>query len=161
PLGPPGRRRPPGPGCDSNHWEVGMRHPALLAAGLVALTVAAASCTGSGNGDGSGRGPITLVRGKDTTGKLARLLHRRDTLHPNERVHLVELPEKADDQRSLLAQNAQARSHLFDVLALDIVWTPEFAARGWIVSLDGAGIDTSRLLRQAVGTGVYQGHRYS
>jgi multiple sugar transport system substrate-binding protein len=142
-----------------------MRHPVSMVAALVAVTITAASCTGSTPGsdtsDPDGRGPITLVRGKDTTGKLRLVLEPWNRSHPGEQVTFLDLPEKADDQRSQLAQNAEARSHRFDVLALDVVWTPEFAARGWIARLDDRGIDVSGLLPTAVKTGMYQGGRYS
>jgi len=138
-----------------------MRHPVSIVAALAVLTITATSCTGPTPNDGSGRGPITFVRGKDISGKSPPMLDRWNRFHPDERVTLVELPEKADDQRSQLVQYAQARSDRFDVLALDVVWTAEFAARQWIVPLDGAGINTSRLLRSAADTGVYQGHRYA
>jgi multiple sugar transport system substrate-binding protein len=138
-----------------------MRHPVWTVAALAALTITAASCSGPTPDGGSGRGPITLVRGKDTTGKLRQLLQPWNQSHPSEKVTLLELPEKADDQRSQLVQNAQARSHRFDVLAIDLVWTAEFAARKWIVPLDGSGIDASHLLPATAQTGVYSGHRYS
>jgi len=136
-----------------------MRHPISMVAALVAVTVTAASCAGPTPNDGSGRGPITLVRGRDTSGKLRPLLEQWNQSHPNERVTLLELPENADGQRSQLVQYLQARSDRFDVLALDVVWTAEFAAHGWIVPLDG--IDTSRLLPPAVKTGAYGGHHYA
>jgi multiple sugar transport system substrate-binding protein len=138
-----------------------MRHPGSMIAALVALTITAASCTVPAPNDGSGRGPITLARGRDTTGKLPPLLDEWNRTHPTERVTLVELPERADDQRSQMVQYLQASSDRFDVLALDTVLTPEFAARGWIVPLDGAGIDVSHLLPSALATGVYKRTRYS
>jgi hypothetical protein len=45
-----------------------MRHPGSMIAALVALTITANSCTVPAPDDGSGRGPITLARGRDTTG---------------------------------------------------------------------------------------------
>jgi multiple sugar transport system substrate-binding protein len=136
-----------------------MKRLMWTAAALV-VALAAGGCTASPGKD-SDRGPITLVRGKDTTGKLAPLLDRWNAAHPGERVTMLESPEKADDQRSILVQNAMARGHRFDVLALDLVWVPEFAARGWVLPLDGPDIDTDQFLPSAVRTGSYQGRRYA
>lgn len=135
-------------------------------AALVATVVGA--CSGStpsgdssanGGGDNA-RGPITLATGKDTTGKLQKILDQWNTAHPDEKVTMFELSEKADDQRSAMVQNFQARSDRFDVVNADVIWTAEFAARGWIDPLDGK-IDTSALLPATVETGKYNGKLYA
>jgi multiple sugar transport system substrate-binding protein len=145
-----------------------MRNSRLTVVASAALVAAAVSaCSGStpdnsgakGGGDSS-RGPITYATGKDTTGKLQTLLDRWNAAHPDEKVTLIELPESADDQRGAMVQNFQARSSRFDVVAADVVWTAEFAARGWIEPLDGK-IDTSSLLPATVETAKYNGKLYA
>ena len=48
------------------------------------------------------------------------------------RVQRETLPASSDEQHLFYAINLQARSHEFDVLALDTIWTAEFAQAGWL-----------------------------
>lgn len=136
----------------------------IVAASFTVLAVAASGCSGSTPGGNSksdnGRGPITFATGKDTTGKLQGLLDEWNKAHPSEKVTLVELSENADDQRNAMVQNFQAKSSRFDVVNSDVVWTAEFAARGWIRPLNGQ-IDTSALLPATVATATYNGKLYA
>lgn len=120
------------------------RYRALVALGA-ALTLGAGltGCGGSGGGASStpsakaltGVGPITLATGKDTTGTYNSILAEWNKLHPDQKATLIELPEDADQQRTQMLQNAQTKSDAFSILNLDVVWTPEFAANGWVQQL--------------------------
>lgn len=137
-----------------------------IAASLAALAVIASGCSGSTpgssgkSGSDNGRGPITFATGKDTTGKLQGLLDEWNKAHPSEKVTMVELSEKADDQRNAMVQNFQAKSSRYDVVNSDVVWVAEFAARGWIAPLDG-DIDTSGMLPATVATATYNNKLYA
>jgi multiple sugar transport system substrate-binding protein len=48
------------------------------------------------------------------------------------RVRRETLPASSDEQHLFYAINLQARSSEFDVLALDVAWTAEFAQAGWL-----------------------------
>jgi len=48
------------------------------------------------------------------------------------RVRREALPASSDEQHLFYAINLQARSREFDVLALDTIWTAEFAQAGWL-----------------------------
>ncbi|MBU8823227.1 ABC transporter substrate-binding protein [Mycolicibacterium goodii] len=52
------------------------------------------------------------------------------------------LPKGADDQRLQLARRLTGNDKSLDVMALDVVWTAEFAEAGWVVPLseDPAGL---------------------
>ncbi|MCG5215958.1 ABC transporter substrate-binding protein [Streptosporangium sp. KLBMP 9127] len=132
---------------------------------LVSVTLAVmllAGCTGPGEeaapevGTG-GTGPITLVIGRDTTSYLRPLLDRWNAAHPGEPVTLLELPEAADEQRAQMVANLQAKSERYDVLALDVIRTAEFADAGWIIPLERAMFPLDRFLPPVVDTAVYQG----
>lgn len=59
-----------------------------------------------------------------------------NTAHPGgPRVEPVTLPEAADGQRQLMAVELGAGLPSFDVLELDVIWTAEFASRGWLTDL--------------------------
>lgn len=105
--------------------------------------------------DASGTGPVTLVTGRDRAGYLQGLLDSWNTGHPGERATLVELPDAADEVRAQLAEGLARGSDRFDVVNLDVVWTAEFAEKGWIAPLD-AGMAPAGLLPSAVGTGRWR-----
>jgi multiple sugar transport system substrate-binding protein len=140
----------------------------MLAAGALAAAAALAlsSCGGSepeeeGGGGAEARGPITYAQGKDTTGKLKPILDDWNTQHPNEKVTFLELPEAADEQRNAMVQNFQAKSDAYDVVAADVIWTAEFAAREWVVELDMAKYGGDTILQPAVETGKYEDKLYA
>jgi multiple sugar transport system substrate-binding protein len=140
----------------------------LFSANVIATCIALAltvSCKdsrdGQGKGDGEARGPITLAGGKDVTGKLHLLLDKWNQNHPNEKVALLELPESADEQRNSIVQNFQAKSSRYDVIKTDVVWTAEFAARGWVEPLEEGRFATDRILRTAADTAKYEGKLYA
>lgn len=57
------------------------------------------------------------------------------------RIEQVSLPKGADDQRLQLARRLTGNDRSLDVMALDVVWTAEFAEAGWALPLsaDPAG----------------------
>lgn len=143
----------------------------VLRGATVAVALAlVASCGGGSTGAPKappaaqpleGRGPITLVRGKDTTGNVKNQIDEWNKQHPNEQVRLIELPESADDQRQQLVQNAQTKSDAYSVVALDVVWTAEFAANRWVAELPAAQFGLDKLLKPAVETAQYRGRLYA
>nr|WP_225312121.1 ABC transporter substrate-binding protein [Microbispora cellulosiformans] len=113
--------------------------------------------TGAGPTTGTGgTGPITLAIGRDTTAYLRPLLDRWNQGHPDERVTLLELPEASDEQRAQMVANLQARNDVYDVLALDVMWTAEFADAGWIVPLDRSLFPLDKLLGGVADTAIYR-----
>lgn len=47
-------------------------------------------------------------------------------------IELVPLPADADQQREQLVRRLAARDSAIDIIGMDIIWTAEFAAAGWI-----------------------------
>src|SRR5262245_40639829 len=139
----------------------------LAIIGVLALAAGLSACgggestTASKPGGFEGRGPITLATGKDTTGTLAAQLAKWNGDHPNEKVNLVELPESADQQRQQFIQNAQTKSDAYTVLNMDVVWTAEFAANGWIQELREADFPLAQMLPSTVETGKYFNKLYA
>jgi multiple sugar transport system substrate-binding protein len=138
-----------------------MRHRRVLAAtSALALALGMAACGGtedSGPGAGKleGTGPVTFVTGKDTSGNLAAQVKAWNDAHANEKVTVIELPESADQQRQQMVQNAQTKSDAYGVLNLDVIWTAEFAANGWIEELKESDFPIDKLLPTTVETGKY------
>jgi multiple sugar transport system substrate-binding protein len=109
----------------------------------------------------SGQGPITFVTGADTIGYLQPLLDRWNAANPGGRVTLIQLPADADDQHAQMVANLQARNGLYDVLNMDVVWTPEFASAGWIVPLNPRSLPLGQFLRPAVDTAEWDGRLWA
>ena len=71
---------------------------------------------------------------------LRRQIQRFNDAHPRIAVTLRATPDAADQRHQLYVQWLNARACEPDILQLDVVWTPEFAAAGWI----GASIGSAR-----------------
>jgi multiple sugar transport system substrate-binding protein len=143
-----------------------MRARTLAATGaVVALAVSslvACSSSGGGGGSNTGHGAITFVTGKDNSGTWPVLAARWNKLHPDEKVTVKQQSDQADQQLSDLEQHFQAKDSGYDVVTVDVVWTAEFAAKGWIVPLTGKfSLDTSPLLPATVKAATYNGTLYA
>jgi len=137
----------------------------------VCLVSTAMIIAGCGGGGGSGdaaktganaRGPITFVTGKDNSGTLPFIADTWNAAHPNEKVTIKQQSDQADQQLSDLEQHFQAKDAGYDVVTVDVVWSAEFAAKGWIIPLTGQyTLDTSTLLPATVKAASYNGKLYA
>lgn len=143
------------------------RTTGAIAVGLAAALVLT-GCNGGGDGGGDtdagtdGRGPITFAMGTNDAGKLQPIIEAWNAENPDEEVSLVELPQEADGQRDALVQSLQAQSGDYDVMALDVTWTAEFAANQWLQPLtEDFALDTSGLLQATVDSATYMDTLYA
>jgi multiple sugar transport system substrate-binding protein len=142
-----------------------------LAAGLgVSAVLLAAACSGGGGSSGgasggaadTARGPITFVTGKDNSNVWSSTIQKWNSAHPNEKVTLKEQSDNADQQHDDIVQHLQAKDASYDIVTVDVIWTAEFAAKGWLVPLKGAfALDTSKLLKPTVTAATYNGTLYA
>lgn len=79
--------------------------------------------------------------GTDSATFAAIAEHCTDRLGGRFVIRQLSLPRSADDQRLQLARRITGDDHTLDVMALDVVWTAEFAQAGWALPLsaDPAG----------------------
>jgi multiple sugar transport system substrate-binding protein len=70
---------------------------------------------------------------------VAKQLKRFMELNPAIRVELQRTPDDASQRHQLYVQWLNARVGNPSILQLDVVWTPEFAAAGWVLPLDRYG----------------------
>lgn len=149
----------------------------LAATGLTAITLVACGDTSSNGDNGTaggtgadpaetsntdGRGPITFAMGANDTDKLTPIIEAWNAEHPDEEVTLHELAGEADAQRETLVQSLQAGNSDYDVMALDVIWTAEFAANEFLAPLEGdLAVDTSGLLDATVESGTYNDTLYA
>ncbi|XTR51365.1 ABC transporter substrate-binding protein [Pseudarthrobacter sp. So.54] len=142
----------------------------VATAGVLALTLSACGGGGGGStpaaGDAEqgldGRGPITYVQGKDNSNVVRPLIEKWNAAHPDEKVTFKEQTDSADQQHDDLVQNFQAKNPNYDVASVDVVWTAEFAAKGWLQPLkDKMALDTSKMLKPTVESASYKGTLYA
>ena len=147
-----------------------MRRAAIAATAATALVLAGCSSDdNAGSDDNSsaapagGRGPITIVEGQDPLNTaLESNIADWNADHPDEQVTYKPLATEANDQYDDIAQRMQARSDEYDLIAVDVTNTAEFAANGWLRPLEGDfAIDTEGLLPATVESGTYNGTLYA
>jgi trehalose/maltose transport system substrate-binding protein len=145
------------------------RRRLAVCAGIAAASLVAAACGGGDNNSSSNatagasaRGPITFVTGKDNTGTWAQVIAKWNSAHPNEKVTLKEQSDQADQQHDDIVQHMQAKDVSYDIVTVDVIWTAEWAAKGWLVPLkDKFALDTSKLLKATVDAATYNGTLYA
>jgi multiple sugar transport system substrate-binding protein len=92
---------------------------------------------------------------------LRRQIARFNGEHPAIRVEQRATPDAADQRHQLYVQWLNARAGDPDILQLDVVWTPEFAAAGWILSLDRFHPDTSAFFPATLGANRWRDRLYA
>ncbi len=143
-----------------------IRRRALLAALTVGALTASAACTSGPPPAPTGAasvstanwdevGPIVYAQGKDASGTVKAQVAEWNDAHPNEQVELRELSDSTDEQRAAMVERAQAKSGEFAVMAIDVVWTTEFAANGWLEALPADRFPTEGYFKSAVESGTY------
>src|SRR2546423_9534974 len=142
----------------------------MVIAGAIGVVMTLSAC-GGGSKSGGGstpaagvfdqKGAITLATGKDTSGYLQSALNKWNQAHPSEQVRLIELPESADQQRQQMIQNAQTKSDAYTILNVDVVWTAEFAANGWIEQLPADKFPIDKILKGPAATAKYFNKLYA
>src|SRR5579859_6403870 len=132
----------------------------MLAAGLAGCSASAAAPGGTATA-GDGIGPVTFAIGKDNSGWLQDVINGWNQQYPGQKVTLLLLPEAANDQLAQLVANLQAKSDLYDVIDMDVIWTAEFASNGWIIPLPQEQFPLGDFLKPAVDTAMYQGRLYA
>ncbi|MEU6473535.1 ABC transporter substrate-binding protein [Streptomyces massasporeus] len=129
---------------------------------VVVLTGYVAAGARAGEPSGSDRGPLTLATAGDLTGYLGPLLEGWNRTHPGEKVTLVELPDSADEtQAQMVTDLRDGDRSRFDVLNIDVNWTSEFAAAGWIRPLPRDRFPLKTFLQPVVDTATYDGQLYA
>jgi len=140
---------------------------ALLGAFALVLSACSSSTT-SGSSSATpasglaSRGPITYVQGKDNSNVVRPLVAQWNAAHPTEKVTFKEQTDNANQQHDDLVQNLQAKNPNYDVMSVDVIWTAEFAAKGWLQPLTGTlAINTAPMLPATVKTATYKGVLYA
>jgi len=131
--------------------------------------VLAATLILAGAGLPAGCAPQPSVRALTFSGSVVgregevmrRQLDRFRSANPSIRVELRATPDAADARHQLYVQWLNARAADPDVLQLDVVWTAEFAAAGWIAGLDRFHPEVGKFFAPAAAAGRWDGAVYA
>ena len=92
---------------------------------------------------------------------LRRQLSRFMEEHPDIRIVQRATPDAADLRHQLYVQWLNAGVSDPDILQLDVIWTPEFAAAGWLLPLDAFAPDIESFFPATIRANRWQGHLYA
>jgi multiple sugar transport system substrate-binding protein len=150
-----------------------MKTPRLMT-GLVATVILAIAGCGSGDDDSGGGGSakkatqakaggnVTWCIGKDTSGAFGTVVDSFNKANPGATVKLLELPEDAGEQRRLQIQRLEAKSPECDVLGMDVIWTAEYAAQGWLQDVsDFISQNGDKFIQSTVDTTEFEGKNWA
>ena len=118
-----------------------MRKCGLRAGRAAASALIVVSLSGCGSG-GANSGVVSLYTPASETATFTAVADRcNQQLGGKFRIQQFSLPKGADDQRLQLARRITGNDHSLDIMAMDVVWTAEFAEAGWALPLsdDPAG----------------------
>ncbi|MGI9182515.1 MAG: ABC transporter substrate-binding protein [Longimicrobiaceae bacterium] len=92
---------------------------------------------------------------------LTRQIERFMQENAGVRVRIQRTPDDATQRRQLYVQWLNARVGTPDILQLDVVWTPEFAAAGWILPLDRFGPEREDFFPATLEANSWQGRLFA
>jgi trehalose/maltose transport system substrate-binding protein len=148
-----------------------MKTPRILAALVATALFAIAGCGSDDDDSGAPKaekatqakasGNVTWCIGKDTTGAFGTVVDNFNKANPNANVKLLELPEDAVEQRRLQIQRLRAKSTECDVLGMDVIWTAEYAAQGWLKDVsDYIAQNGDKFIKSTVDTTEFEGKNW-
>jgi multiple sugar transport system substrate-binding protein len=113
----------------------------------------------------SGEGPVRITFSGSAVGQEADLLRSQlaafSRENPDIVVELQATPDAADQRHQLYVQWLNAHVAEPDVLQLDVIWTAEFAAAGWIMPLDDFSPPSDAFFPATIETGRWRDSLYA
>jgi multiple sugar transport system substrate-binding protein len=150
-----------------------MKTPRFMTVLMAMVVLAIAGCGSDDSSSGGGgsdakkatqakaSGKVTWCIGKDTSGAFGTVVDSFNKANPNANVKLLELPEDAGEQRRLQIQRLQAKSTECDVLGMDVIWTAEYAAQGWLLDVsDSIAKNGDKFIKSTVDTTEFEGKNW-
>lgn len=136
------------------------RHPRWLALLAAACVVVAVTACGGGGGGGN---VLKWYVFDEPSGAFADAA--KDCTEKSKgkyEIELAVLPTNADEQREQIARRLAAEDPDLDIIAMDVIWTAEFAQAGWILPFEGAAAEaaTAGRLEPTVKSATYDDTLY-
>jgi multiple sugar transport system substrate-binding protein len=113
-------------------------------------------------GPNRGAAALSMLMEPDGTGVWQDLVNEFQSLNPNISVRLVEGPPATNTREDMYATSFLSGEAGFDVIYGDIIWTPKFAAAGWLLDLTSrlSTSDAEDFLREDLRASFYQNRLY-
>ena len=115
---------------------------ARVAAASVAILLAGLAGCGGGGGDAGATPTLNWYSYNEPSGAFAAAAadctKAADGAY---RIKMVNLPADADQQREQLVRRLAAKDSSIDIIAMDVIWTAEFAEAGWVDPIPAAEVD--------------------
>ena len=126
---------------------------------VITLAMVLIGCAGSDRDDNVIRisGSALGAEGEVLTRQLARF----EAENPGVQVEIQRTPDDATQRHQLYVQWLNARVGDPDILQLDVVWTPEFAAAGWILPLGRFAPDTTDFFAATIAANRWNGELHA
>ena len=98
----------------------------------------------------------------DGTGVWHSLIEDFQAQHPDVRVQLIEGPPATNTREDMYATSFLSGASSYDVVYADVIWTPKFAAAGWLLDLSErlSASDRVEFLTADLNAGFYKGRLY-
>src|SRR6266542_248173 len=129
-------------------------------AAAVGIMLLLAACNGGKKTNGKTLKFSGSALGAERT-LVARQLDQFMRLHPDIHVELQRTPDDATQRHQLYVQWLNARAGNPDILQLDVIWTAEFAAAGWILPLKRFAPVTADFFPSTVAANTWAGELYA
>jgi multiple sugar transport system substrate-binding protein len=138
---------------------------ASMTAVFVAAVMGAIVLSSCGERSGAEAGQTVLTFSGSALGAEGTLVQKQLTrfmeLNPGIRVELQRTPDDASQRHQLYVQWLNARVGNPSILQLDVIWTPEFAAAGWVLPLTRYGPASSEFFPATVEANTWAGKLYA
>jgi multiple sugar transport system substrate-binding protein len=102
----------------------------------LALLLAPLLIVGCKKAASDGRTPVRFLVAPDVGGFTKEIISRFETENPAYRVEMVEGPASGDTRENMYSTAFMGKEDTYDLVYMDVVWMPKFAAQGWLRPLD-------------------------
>ncbi len=103
----------------------------------------------------------TLMRA-DEAAQWQPLVKKFEQQHPNIKLKVLEAPSDSDQVEALYTASFLLGNSPYDIVYMDIVWTPKFAAAGWLTDLSDrlSAAERADYLQGDIEGGIYEDKLY-
>ena len=105
---------------------------------------------------------ITILMRADEAQQWQPLVNKFNQQYPRINLAVIEAPSDSNQVEDLYTSSFLLGNSPYDLVYMDIVWTPKFAAAGWLLDLSGrlSEQEKDKFLTGDIQGGMYQGKLY-
>lgn len=97
----------------------------------IALLTMSAAC-----GSKETRTVVRMLQGPDTGGGWKEIVARFEAAHPEIDIEIEQGPDSTDAREAMYIRSFMSGDGVYDVVYMDVIWVPKFAAQGWLMPLE-------------------------